>query len=119
MSMRKEVRKMFKVKDILDLQEIISEQIYDEQSGYNNLLKAKTLYAVYFTALAEDIPINEDIYELYDKWLEQKLLEKAKKENFNLYIETWCQIETYLEKLEKRNVTLLSSLIKAQKGEND
>ena len=110
---------MFKVKDILDLQEIISEQIYDEQSGYNNLLKAKVLYNVYFTALAGDISINEDIYELYDKWSEQKLLEKAKRENFDLYIETWNQIVLYLEKLEKRNTAFLSSLIKAQKGEND
>ena len=110
---------MIKVKDILDLQEIISEQIYYEQSGYNNLLKAKVLYNVYFTALAEDISINEDIYELYDKWSEQKLLEKAKKENFDLYIETWNQIVIYLKKLEKRNTAFLSSLIKAQKGEND
>lgn len=110
---------MFKIKDILDLQEIIPEQIYDEQSGYNNLLKAKALYDVYFTALAEDMTVNEDIYELYDKWSEQKLLEKAKKENFDLYIETWNQIVIYLEKLEKRNTAFLSSLIKAQKGEND
>lgn len=109
---------MITSRDKLDIQEIIANEIYDDRSGYNNLLKANILFDVYFViAVSDNIQIKNDVYLLYDELQKEGIIKKIKEEYFTEYNDLWLKITEYLKELEKRNIKMIA--IMGNKVEND